>query len=237
MISLITTYYNEPEHLTHLLENECSDLFSEIIIVDDGSMEYPALNVVSSFTDDRIKLYRIKEDLGFNSHGARNLAMRQCNTEWAYLTDIDRAGIGELINIVDRYIQSARDKEYYNWFLETEEPTINDFCIRVEDFWISGGYDEELVNYHDGDKKFIERLEKYLFPTRIPYRTRATRRARNHIIGDVDITTYPNENTLISPKRDKSRKEKIWEIIENRNNDSNSWVRDSILQFDWEQLI
>jgi len=237
MISLITTYYNEPKHLIHLLESECSDVFDEIIIVDDGSKKYPASNVVTSFTDDRIKLFRIKDDLGFNSHGARNLAMKHCSNEWAYLTDIDRSGIGELASIVQRYVESARDKEYFKWYLSTEEQSINDYCIRVKDFWISGGYDEEFVNYHYGDKMFIERLDQYLYPTYIPYRIKPTRYARETKKANIKITEYPNDKTLIEPKRDKSRKQKIIDTVGWRNENPELWIRDNILQFDWEQLI
>jgi len=237
MISLITTYYNEPQHLIPFLENECSDIFSEVIVVDDGSQEYPAEWVMKTFDDSRFKLFRIKDDLGFNSHGARNLAMKHCTNDWAYLTDIDRKGMGQFASILQRYIESARDKEYFNWKLQSGEDTINDYCIRVSDFWISGGYDEEFVNWHYGDRMFIDRLHKYLYPTNIPYEVPYTRGGRECLSDDVAITTYPDDKTLIQPKRDKSRKQKIIDTVGWRTDNPELWIRDSILQFEWEQII
>jgi glycosyltransferase involved in cell wall biosynthesis len=238
MISLITTYYNEPQHLIPFLENECSNIFSEVIIVDDGSQIYPAKNIMKSFDDPRFKLYRIKEDLGFNSHGARNLAMKQCTSEWAMLVDIDRVGMGRFVNILERYVLSAKDKEYFNWFLQNEEePTHNDYCIRVDDFWISGGYDEEFVNWHFGDRLFIDRLNSYMYPTSIPYELVASRGARKTSHGDVAITTYPDDKTLIAPKCDKSRKQEIIDQVGWRNDNKHLWIRDNILQFEWERVL
>jgi len=237
MISLITTYYNEPQHLIPFLENECSDIFSEVIVVDDGSQVYPAKNIMKSFDDPRFKLYRIKEDLGFNSHGARNLAMKQCTNEWAMLIDIDRVGMGRFANILERYVLSAKDKEYFNWFLQGNEPTHNDYCIRVDDFWESGGYDEEFVNWHYGDRLFIDRLNLYMYPTSIPYNLTASRRARQTSHGDVAITTYPDDSTLIEPKRDRSKKQEIIDAVGWRNDNRDLWIRDNILQFEWELVL
>lgn len=239
MISLITTYYNEPEHLEHFLEiNTNNDVYSEIIIVDDGSKEDPAELVCKQFSDLPIKLFRVKEDLGFNSHGARNLAMKHATNSWALLTDIDRKGFRNFGYILERYILSSRPKEYFNWMTSYGERTVNDYCIRVEDFWVSGGYDEETVNKHWGDRLFLERIDSYLEFTTIMHEIYTTRRTRSwSSSNDIDKTVYPDDDNIIHPKWDTNEKNRLETLIRARNNDPNLWIRDNIIQFDWERII
>ena len=49
--------------------------FLKLIIVDDGSMIYPAVDFLVKDDIPDCSLYRVPVDLGFNSHGCRNLAM------------------------------------------------------------------------------------------------------------------------------------------------------------------
>lgn len=238
MITLVTTYYNEPHHLRHMIENDVNqDVFKELIVVDDGSEEDPAYDVAKDYMDIPMKVYRVTEDLGFNSHGARNLAMQHVDTEWAMLTDIDRTGIHNLSNILKRYTDSANSGEYFNWLTNMGEKTHNDFCIRVEDFWLSGGYDEEFVNRHYGDRFFVDRLNRYLTPTTITYPVKVTRSMRKYHEAEVDITTYPDDHTMIVPPWDPVEKKKLTDAIGHRNDFPETWIRDNIIQFDWERVI
>ena len=238
MITLITTYYNEPEHLHKFLSrNYNEDVISEVIIVDDGSQIHPATKVVKNFPHIPMKLFRITEDLGFNSHGARNLAMKHVDTEWALLTDIDRKGYAQFSYILERYIQSSKDKEYFNWLDPRSDRTFNEYCIRVEDFWISGGYDEETVNKHFGDRLFIDRLDSYLDFTTIMYNIGHTRFERNWSSSDTDITLYPDDETIIHPRWNGKDKRNLIDLIGFRNDHPDLWIRDNILQFDWERII
>ena len=232
----MTTYYNEPDHLHKLLTNTNQELFHEFIIVDDGSEEYPAYDVAIQYPHIPLKLFKIKEDLGFNSHGARNLAMKHVETEWALLSDIDRAGFNPLLVILHRYIKSSTKNEYFHW-MTNELEGVNDYCIRVKDFWVSGGYDEEFVNKHFGDRIFIDRLNSYLNNTVIPFPIKPTRLARKYISAEVDITMYPNDETMVLPHWDPIEKQKTIDAIGFRNDHPDLWVRDNILQFDWERII
>lgn len=237
MITLVTTYYNEPEHLDTLLKGINQLYFEELIIVDDGSEEYPAYDIAKQYPNVPLKLFKIKEDIGFNSHGARNLAMKHVETEWALLTDIDRASFNNLSIILKRYIDSSKGDEYFNWATNKGHYTVNDFCIRVEDFWISGGYDEEFSGRHYGDRLFINRLNKYLTRTTIPYPVKVTRNARNYIEAEVDITMYPDDETMVVPYWDRDEKQKLKDFILFRNNNPDTWQRGGIIQFEWERLI
>lgn len=239
MITLITTYFEDPHRLDFFIENNFNeDFFSELIIVDDGSPNSPAIDIVKEYPDKNISLFRVKKDIGFNSHGCRNLAMKHVETEWAWLTDVDREGIDECAEIVSRYIDSYRHDEYYNFLLgKKKEVTHNDYCIRTEDFWKSGGYDEEYVNMHMGDRIFIERLNSYLTPTTIPYIINPTRKQRVCKYRDIGITVYPDDNTMLHPRIDREKLKQIDDTVKHRNANPETWVRDNIINFDWEQII
>ena len=241
MITLVTTYFEDPHRLEFFIENNFNEnFFSRLIIVDDGSPRQPAIDIVSDYPEKNISLFRVIEDIGFNSHGCRNLAMKHVDTEWAWLTDIDRDGIGTCAEIVSRYIDSHRHDEYYNFLLGTgkaTEVTHNDYCIRTEDFWKSGGYDEEYVNMHMGDRIFIERLDSYLTPTNIPYIIKSTRAQRVCKFRDIGITVYPDDNTMLHPKIDQEKLKQIDDTVKYRNANPETWIRDNIINFNWEQII
>jgi len=237
MITLVTTYYNEPHHLRKMIKDMNQLYFEELIIVDDGSEDYPAYDIASQYPGVPLKLYRIKEDKGFNSHGARNLAMKHVETEWALLTDIDRTSFNNLSIILTRYIDSSSGGEYFNWATNKGQDTVNDYCIKVEDFWISGGYDEEFSGRHYGDRMFIDRLDRYLTKTTIPYPVKVTRDARKYISAEVDITMYPDDETMVLPHWDLEEKQKIIDTVGFRTDHPDLWQRDNIIQFDWERLI
>jgi len=237
MITFVTTYYNEPKHLHKILTDINQTYFKELVIVDDGSEDYPAYDVAKQYPDVPLKLFKVKEDLGFNSHGARNLAMQNVTSEWALLTDIDRAGYNNLSIILKRYIESSFEGEYFNWATNLDHNTVNDYCIRVEDFWISGGYDEEFVNRHYGDRMFIDRLNSYLTRTTIPYPVKVTRKARKYIEAEIDITMYPDDETMVVPSWDLKEKRNLIDAIGHRNDFPETWKRNNIIQFEWERLI
>lgn len=240
MITLITTYFEDPHRLRHYIENEFNeDIFDEFIIVDDGSPNTPAEPICRLYPEKRIKLFRVKYDIGFNSHGARNLAMKHVDTDWAYMVDIDRKGIFDYSKILQRYCLTAADDEYFISHLEHKgEVTHNDYCVRTKSWWITGGYDEEFVNWHFGDRMFIDRLNTFLKPTLIPYCIRTTRLARKVIMKEgCGITTYPDDELLIHPIIEKERKQKLIDTVGWRNDNPHLWVRDNIIQFEWERLI
>jgi len=246
-ITYVTTYYNEPELLESLLENFVPEFFSNIIIVDDGSQQYPAEPIVRKNNRGmNITLLRVKDDLGFNSHGCRNLAMQHVKTGWAYLTDIDM--YTDLNAAFDLYnaVQESSLKQYFTFWRGQKQDYIgrceegcNDFCIRVEDFWESYGYDEEYTGIHYGDKMYQEKLNSYMVRTLLPniiIDQRGSRRSK--MTTDVDITTYDNENrTMLHPYiSDKTIKE-INDRVGYRNETRELWPTKSVVDFEWEQII
>ena len=240
---MITTYFEDPHRLKNIIENEFNeDVFDEFIIIDDGSPNQPAYDIVKHYIDKPISLFRVKDDIGFNSHGARNLAMKHVETEWAYMVDIDRKDIFDYSKILQRYCMSATDNEYFISYIgfnkrNKQQITHNDYCVRTKSWWTTGGYDEEFTNYHFGDRIFVDRLNQFLTPTIIPYVIRPTRGARKFEYYDGTLTAYPDDNTVLHPVVVEEELKKLIDKVGMRNDNPELWIRDNILQFEWEKLI
>lgn len=169
MLTYITTYYNNPQFLDTLQETMtyCQDERLKMIIVDDGSTE-PIDNIIAAWSDPRVSLYRITEDVGFNSHGARNLAMKHTTTKWNLLIDIDYRLVG-VDNILSMIENDELEENVPHFFrvahtYDGEEAatraSINDFLVTGTTYWKAGGYDPEYYGFHYGDRKFIDRMLK-----------------------------------------------------------------------------
>jgi len=246
-ITYITTYYNEPEFLEELLENFDKDHFTSLLIVDDGSMKYPAEPIVRVYADDLpVSLYRVKEDIGFNSHGCRNLAAQESKTVWCYFTDIDMYMDQGVAYELFKATQTSTLKQYFTFWRNFKqdyigrcEESINDFCIRRKDFLESYGYDEEYAGMHYGDKMFLEKLSTYMVKTLMPNVLIDKRGRRKSVMtNDVDKPTYDNENMIMyHPRIYKDELEVLNSIIGTRNETRSQWETKSFIDFEWEKLI
>lgn len=167
MLTYITTYYNEKEHLGHLKEmmERCTDPRLKMIIVDDYSDE-SIEEEIRGWNDNRVTLFRVTEDKGFNSHGARNLAMMQSTTEWNLLVDIDYRVVG-IECILDQIAHEELEPNTPHFFQvihtydgETvpSRASINDFLVTKSLYWKAKGYDSEFIGFHYGDRTFIDRM-------------------------------------------------------------------------------
>lgn len=246
-ITYVTTYYNEPDLLEFVLENFLTDFYSALIIVDDASQIHPAEPIVRKYEDKLpVTLLRVKDDLGFNSHGARNLAMQHVQTEWAYMTDIDiHTDVGASYDLW-KAVQSSQLKQYFTFwrghkqdFIGRCEEGYNDLCLRVSDFWESYGYDEEYTGIHYGDKMFLQRLNSYMVRTLLPNIIIDKRMKRKTISNaKVNITTYDNENNIMyHPIIKASELKKLNDFIGSRNENKDTWATKSVVNFEWEKII
>ena len=92
LLTISVAYYNEPKYLNEWIsqqsiwEKMCMPIHLQVI--DDGSQITPASEIIKEGAAN-ISLYRVTEDLGFNSHGCRNLGMKVAPTSWVLLSDID----------------------------------------------------------------------------------------------------------------------------------------------------
>ena len=92
-IAIIQTYYDDPNYLQQAIKTwNTYEIPISIILIDDGSPQYPASEVLSQFTisnNVNVSLYKVTEDIGFNSHGCRNLGAAVSKSDWLIFLDID----------------------------------------------------------------------------------------------------------------------------------------------------
>lgn len=231
-LTLIQTYYNEPEDLQRCIDqwNQITSNI-EIILVDDGSTEYPAVDVVTKNkirSNIHFSLYRVTEDVGFNSHGCRNLAAKHAEGDWLLFVDIDHT-IDP--THVDRLVNDSV-LEPYSWYkLQTfyKHPnktslTLNQYVVDANLYWDAGGYNESYVRFHYGDREFLEQLNELSAEKSLDdFAIQCHRAGRKGIVDEtLRAPVYDNEKMIFfTPKFDLS---KIVQI-------------ETILNFEWEKLI
>ena len=176
-ISLIQPYYRNPLMLfKHTLpqweEYEC--VFDNVyfLLIDDCSPQSEtALEVIKQFgisegLKKRLRLYRVINDISWNQHGARNLGAKECPTEWAFFMDMDRILLrNDLKRLLKRYLDV--NKHYkprgikMGQRLESDDKLpVNQFLTTIDNFWKTGGYDEDYCGCYGGDGPFLKALEK-----------------------------------------------------------------------------
>lgn len=147
-----------------------------MIIVDDGSCdERDIRNFVSKNRFKNLRIFKVKKDYGFNSHGCRNLIMKQATNDWVVLMDIDREFVepGFAFNELKRmrlykncrycfvagvYNKDSLPSDNKNLLLSSLHQSVNDFLIHKDHFFSAGGYDEELIGIRNGDRQYFEQL-------------------------------------------------------------------------------
>ena len=94
-ITIVQTYYNDVDFLKQAIEHWNTFTTSvSIILIDDGSNKYPAADIIANakFNSNlKVSFLVVEEDIGFNSHGCRNLGAAVAETDWIIFLDIDHA--------------------------------------------------------------------------------------------------------------------------------------------------
>jgi hypothetical protein len=159
------TYYDEPELLKEQMKLwERYPYQIEIILIDDGSQKYPAFEILKDYNRPDFQLWKVDEDLGFNSHGCRNLIANLSSSDNILFMDIDCHMSPE--NVAFLKTCKFNKKSIYKFamysspsFSYTSFPGHpNVFIVNKETFWEAGGYDESFTGHHYGDREFMVRL-------------------------------------------------------------------------------
>ena len=202
------TYYDEPELLLEQISlwNKYPHQI-EIILVDDGSQNYPAYDIVKDLELPNFHLYVVDEDLGFNSHGCRNLISKVASCDFILFSDIDCQFAPEVIAFLKRVsfnpeklykfcMYATKSFEYFPW---PSHPNV--FIIDRYKFWEAGGYDESFTGWHSGDREFMDRLSTVTEKSQVTEHLgfSLVRGARSLWI-DASVTkiTYDNEKMIIT---------------------------------------
>jgi len=167
---MIYPYYENPQMLQRQVENwnryagELRDNV-RVLLIDDGSQKHPAEPIFRHCKIPK-KLYRVKEDIPWNQHGARNLgAQRACTVPenyWLYMSDMDVILTPEAA--FDLFSRELDPRHYYT-FERTYLPDCtvrkthcNTFLVKHNVFWATGGYDEDYCGTYGGDGPFLRQL-------------------------------------------------------------------------------
>jgi hypothetical protein len=161
------TYYDEPELLKRQLEFwKYYPQGMEIFIVDDASPNYPAKDILKDvyfFDGPDIQLWEVGYDMGFNSHGCRNLIAKYAPTDWICFLDMDHLmNPSDVARIKRRQFNENKVYNFPTYHPYSnhyhEEEGINMALIHKDLFWEAGGYDESFTGYHMGDREFWDRV-------------------------------------------------------------------------------
>ena len=247
LLTISVTYYNEPKHLKEWINQK--SIWDKMVmpihlqIIDDGSQITPASEIIKEGVSN-ISLYRVTEDLGFNSHGCRNLGMKVAPTSWVLLSDIDMiypiSTLNEILLDIENF-KISHDRYYQFKYINRKSITLNNFLVHKDAFWKTGGYDEEFVGMHYGDRTFLFNLDQFATETYIGYHVRMPRGPRIwYIVPGLIKTEYPNDEVILHPEsilNTPSLLKKLNDRIDVRNKSAEGRASKKVIQFEWERLI
>jgi glycosyltransferase involved in cell wall biosynthesis len=229
--TVIHTYYNERSLLETQLERwNVYNTPIKIILIDDGSQEVPAEEVLRGVSlSDNIdfSLYRVTKDIGFNSHGCRNLGARLANTEWLIFLDIDYTiQPTHLIKLQQESLDNNCWYEMNAKYKGHGDPyvALNQFIIPRKLYLQSEGYDESFVPFHTGDREFLGRLSDNYKTNNLEWINLTCRRGGRKAIIDenAEIPVYDNEKMVFYTKP---------------YNKKNITPIEKRINFDWERVL
>lgn len=159
-----------------------------VIVVDDGSPDYPAVDVLRDFAlPFPLRLFRIGVDVRWNWLAARNVAMYHAHG-WCVLTDMDHMVPEPTLRSIvfgklwPSYIYRFTRRE---WTGESIHPHPNSMLMTSTTFWDVGGYDEALSGHYgtDGDWRRRCAAAKRVFTLPCPLE-------RHEYVHDSSTTAY-----------------------------------------------
>jgi len=225
--TLVYTYYNNPNMLAWQIANwRAYTVPFKLIIVDDGSQRFPLASVWQDCGLDA-RLFCVDKDIPWNQDGARNLAMKHCETEWALLTDMDH--VLSPTDAVTIATMSMDTGHYYTpRRVDMEGAEVkrhpNSFLIECDTFWKTGGYDEDFCGWYSGDILF--------------------KRNRDSVATEVKTDAFDlivcHESRIFDANTKLGRKGSEFDIKKHPKfkevNDGGAYVAKDPIRFPWHQL-
>lgn len=121
-------------------------------IIDDCSKIPLSLNIDFPIN---LTIPRITTDIYWNPPGAKNLGFLLADNDWTFSCDIDHFTPVESFEKMLSLDKKRNNLYLFERFLPNGESrrknTPNIFIIHREDFWKTGGYDEDFSGYHGFD--------------------------------------------------------------------------------------
>lgn len=225
--TIITTYYNDKQLLEEFIYDfniiNQKHQHLKLIVIDDGSTINPADQFCKK--QDNFELYKITKDLGFNSHGARNLGVVQSTTDWNLLIDVDY----DLKTLDLSQLPEVLDLNTIYFF------SVNTFLIHRDAFMSCKGYDEDFVNIHFGDRLFTWHLKRRFNHVDLKG-PKGKRIGWKVIVTDkVRLTTY-RDGKMYHPTSAYKLKYNIQKVVDSRYFDDDFETK-VILNFPWIKVF
>ena len=235
-ITLALTYYDNPDMLRKQLmywQEYGKDLADKvnIIIVDDGSPNHPAKEVLydAEPLNIDISLYRIKQDIFQNVAGARNLAFTKSSNRWVWNIDMDHViSYKSMGNLLDMHLESGCYYQPYRFRMldmEHSEPMdrhSDTFIMERDLFWEVGGYNEDYIQYYYNGSLSL-------------FRRQLKRSALSIELGNVWTLYFgPGVIADASPLNGSEKKKLEFHGIVDAM--MNSKTKNNPLRFDWEEI-
>ncbi len=161
-LTIVHAYYENPRMLARQIKN-WRDMRADnlsVIVVDDGSPEYPASSVLALIPELNLSLYRIEVDVRWNWLAARNLGMHKARDEWCLLLDMDHIVPPETYRALAYGLHDPGTIYRFsriNSDASRLPPHRNIWFMTRDMFWKVGGYDEALSGYYGTDGEFLRR--------------------------------------------------------------------------------
>ena len=170
-LTLGYTYFQDRHYLEQQLEIwKHYPSFIDIFLVDDGSETDKALDIIQETGWEipdygpTFQLWRCTRNLGFNSHGCRNLIAKYALSDYIAFFDIDMQISVETAGrlMVKKY--NKRNLYRHELWIKHDQRYkpfpghLNSFLIHKDLYWEAGGYDESFTGHHYGDREFIRRI-------------------------------------------------------------------------------
>ena len=254
-ITFSITYYGQINHLQYQLDffSELPDIIKDNIVVqvindgfNDSKLFEDICRRYSSTID--LRAYMVTKDVGFNSHGCRNLMMMESPTKWNMLMDID-AYLNK--DIVEQMVTlRLSDKKIYVFKVEFDHDDNpldydlwdpkellkivahpNTWLITKPAFWSSGGYDVEFTSMRHGDEEFFLSLDRDMFD-HVLFHPHLDEEPTIHIRRPTRNRSYLNQGTEHSGHLNR-----IVDFVKKRNEDSNRKHKKRLICFPWRRIL
>lgn len=169
MFTVIQPYYNHQITFKHQLRNwtKLTKRFGhrvQYIVIDDGSPDFP---IWKPDVDFDLRVFRIVDDIPWNTVGAANLGFHQAKYDWVMHLDMDymflESTLQYMLNIEldpETMYQPFVHYQTYRYF-KVRPPHCNSYLLHKSMFEKAGGYDEDFAgHWGGGDSFFLHRLKE-----------------------------------------------------------------------------
>lgn len=175
LLTLVYAYYDNPGMLAFQYDvwrkyPERHKAHLRVVIVDDASPRFPAVDVPRPEGIPQISIYRAREDIPWHQDAARNLGAHVAGNGWLFLSDMDHVLPAESLEIIEKLPEVARMRFYTfdRWDAGTNglmldkqghpKPHPNTYLMRRNVYWAAGGYDEDFCGVYGTDGIFRKQL-------------------------------------------------------------------------------